>query len=106
MNTKKTQKITIHVSEEDINEDADRRRNYGDRCMLAEAFKRRLDLRPGQDSVHIGYGKWQVRGPKGTISGRFPPLTTKKIKEWDDGVKHDPFDINVTFPADWRQRLG
>lgn len=98
--------ITIHVSKEDINDNYDDRRNQGDRCMLAEAFKRRLDLRPGVDRVRIGYGVWTLYGPKGQLSGRFNLQIRKKIQEWDAGVRHEPFDISVTFPSDWRQRLN
>jgi len=106
MSTDKKNKITIDVSHEDINNEYDVRKNMGDRCMLAEAFKRRLDLRPGLDGVQIGYEGWSVMGPGGQVHGRFNPQTSKKIREWDEGTRHDPFSINVTFPADWRQRIN
>lgn len=105
MNEKKSV-ITINVSDEDINGDYDARKSNGQRCMLAEAFKRRLDLRPGKDMVNIGYGNWTVSGPGGYVSGHFNPATSKKIQEWDDGTRHEPFEINVSFPADWRQRIN
>lgn len=98
--------ITIDVSDEDINDEYDERIADSSRCMLAEAFKRRLDLRPGIDTVDIGYRSWTVAGPGGEINGRFNPQTGKKIKDWDEGTRHDPFTINVTFPADWRQKIN
>ena len=97
--------ITIPVSDDDINLDYDDRVSEGDRCMLAQAMIRRLDLTENE-SILVGYRDWTIRGRGGVVKGRWNPQTSKKIRDWDDGVRHGPFEVNVSFPKDWRQRLN
>lgn len=74
-------------------------------CMVAEAFRRRLDL-PETVGVDISIVRNSLDTRHGRIEFSLPRSVQQRIKRWDQGSKGKPFEFEVEFPDDWREKLG
>ena len=76
-------------------------------CMVAKAVREQLDLTPNI-IISVNGETVEIYGPKGGHAFHFdlPKETTRRIEDWDAGIDpEEPFDVELAFPPDWRERL-
>jgi pullulanase/glycogen debranching enzyme len=80
-------------------------------CMVSNALRDALDLDPTKYVVDTGYGRTAIKVKKGksskvVFSRKHSASERQKIQQFDaDNSKVKPYEIEWTFPRDWREQL-
>ena len=103
-------KYTIHVSADHINNSDI---GQGRSCMVANALRDQLDLPSVVIDTSYTITNFYKKGPRGGRGKRIGSIKHRdlagKITDFDSGLKTtdglDPFEFEIEFPDDWREKL-
>lgn len=104
----KTAKIKVPVSVYQRHID-DAERGDGAHCMVARAFCEQYNLEEDAEIVSVDGRTIAMSAGSGgdvVLDAGLPAHVQRKIEKWDEDIDPQPFDFEVSLPADWRERLN